>query len=85
MLTETLLKPIQNWIFSLHEETRLLRTETTGLRNDIAAMRTDVHDEMGLLTKLMGELKKVQDQMQEQSAFDHEIEYEEDESPKWAM
>ena len=85
MLTDTLLKPIQNWMFSLHEETRLLRTETTGLREDIAAMRSDVHNVMEMLTTLMGELKKVQDQMQEQLVFDHEAEFEEDDFPKWEM
>lgn len=81
MLTDNLLKPIQNWVFSLHEETRLLRTETAGLREDIAAMRSDVHDVMQLLTKLMGELK----QLQEQMPFEHELDYEEDDAPKWQM
>lgn len=81
MLTDTVLKPIRTWIFSLHEETRLLRTETAGLRNDIAAMRSDVHDVMQLLTKLMGELKQIQEQL----PFEHEMDYEEDDSPKWQM
>ena len=81
MLTELLLKPIRSWIFSLHEETRLLRAETAGLRQDITAMSNDVHDVMELLTKLMAELK----QMQEQLPFDHDADHEEDDAPQWQM
>ncbi|MBI1762356.1 MAG: hypothetical protein HYR56_13060 [Acidobacteria bacterium] len=81
MLTNLLLKPIRSWMLSLHEETRLLRTETAGLRHDIAAMRSDVRDVMEMITKLMGELK----QLKEQLPIEHESDFEEDDAPKWQM
>ena len=50
-------------------------------QNDIAAMRSDVHDVMQLLTKLMGELQ----QMKEQLPIEHDSDFEEDDLPTWEM
>ena len=77
MLFGFLLKPIHKWLYSMQDETRLLRQETAALREDIAQMRADVHEVMGLLHQLIGDLKQLKEQFPR--------ERDDDDTPQWHM
>lgn len=75
-MLQFLSKPFRQWLYALHDEMRLVREETIGLRADVAAMRADMREVSELLRTLLEEVKRLREHTQPDV---------EDDTPKWEM